>query len=346
MSLLVEEVESSKSMDPVQYLRVCGRPFRLRMGGISRSRTIGREETRQYVKLEENADYDRYTLQEELFSKNEHLTKYAEARRDLLHYFGSRTICHPDPGVRMFLFDLTNVNVNDENEMMHSFGLQQSQFTRDMFEQIDIYEGAVKRLQENWDEVIRLSAKGYGTKFDPSNYMTAEQLPTRLYVNFVDCPTGSSADSEYLSPDVKARLRAAHDRELIEVITLEFSERAKVMTETAERVLKYVTDLDAYEKQSDAAKVRRPKVFGSVLIRILDEATRIDWLARDVLNWGSTNKLRMALNNVRRLMTVNDPEGTVMQFRNSASTRKQTKDAIDDVMRYLPTVLESVKQLH
>ena len=198
----------------LENITLRGRAYRLSTGMVGEQRSLSEQE-RAKVLSGDSSDDDNIVTKKHMYDADDPLLKVLrQARGELRDYFRSRTIAHPEPGVRLFVIRNTDKDWNAMNkeEVEQEFAAQLDAFHQDMLAKIDAYRsGPVAEVVKKFDEVkerarIKLDPKGL---YDEAQYPTSDQLWNKLlYVKFFPLPSVLPPEYNRIDPTMRNQVQA------------------------------------------------------------------------------------------------------------------------------------------
>lgn len=248
---------------PAERISTAGRGFRLSFGCLPSQRKL----TAPQLKIlnKETAKVKRRMLKQarSLFDKHPALTQLSSAKSDVYAAFHAGTLPFPEPGVRLFMLndkDIDYENMQTEEIEAH-FGAQINEFTRNVRNKLDAYDAAVARLQQAWPDVLRVAREALEDLFSESDYPTADQLPVKLYHEFVPYNITLPKEYGYVDRLERERVIKAFEKQFEEAVQLQEVFVTKMFSDAVDQLIDSVSGYHM-EKQ---------KRFGnSVVKRVFD----------------------------------------------------------------------------
>lgn len=187
---------------PAETLRKLARGFRLSFAWIpGMEQTLSGEEKTQWLN-DGLTDKQRQaaSIKKQLYPKHKALSALSSARSQVRSWFNSKTNPFPEKGVRIFLVTASDVENQSLEELEKFEAAQATEFRQQLQEQIDtVFTPAVRELRLQWPDVLLEAQRVLGEKFDPEDYVSAEQLETSVRCWFEPVNLELSREWKYLS---------------------------------------------------------------------------------------------------------------------------------------------------
>jgi len=200
-------VEVSRS-EPAERLRQLARGFKLAFRWIpGMFQVLSGQEKDEWLSQElTEKQRAAASVKKQLYPKHKALTLLSSARTQVKHWFESRTNPFPERGIRIFLVNAGNIEEQTSEELAKYEAEQVAEFRRNLQLQIDtVFAPAVTQLQEQWPEVLEAARAMLVDKYDPDDYVRAEQLPNLVRCWFEPVNLELSKEWAYLSESERER---------------------------------------------------------------------------------------------------------------------------------------------
>lgn len=200
--------EDASRSEPAETLRKLARGFRLSFAwipGMEQTLT-GQEKTEWLNDGLTDKQRQAASVKKQLYPKHKALSLLSSARTQVRTWFNSQTNPFPEKGVRIFLVQASDVEGKSLEELERFEAAQVAEFRQKLQEQIDtVFMPALQELKAQWPDVLAEAQRVLVDKFDPDDYISAEQLEKAVRCWFEPVNLELSKEWNYLSEEERAR---------------------------------------------------------------------------------------------------------------------------------------------
>lgn len=326
-------VEASRQ-EPAETLRKLARGFRLSFVWIpGMEQTLSGQEKTEWLN-DGLTDKQRQaaSVKKQLYPKHKALTLLSSARAQVRNWFNSKTNPFPEKGVRIFLVAASDVENKSMEELERHEAAQVAEFRQQLQEQIDtVFLPAVRELREQWPDVLVEAQRVLGEKFDPEDYVSAEQLEASVRCWFEPVNLELSKEWKYLS-------EADRERELA-LIRQKYEMAVQKQEEFVVSLLEKSLD-DLHASLTNLSDGKQRTIHESTVRKVFDAVTEFRTKTSKYGILKDTN-LEVVFNSINRLLRKggHDSQTLAEDLRSREAVRAEFMQRVGVIKQDLSTLL-------
>ena len=307
-----------------ELFRTLGRPYRLSFGGLSHTRSASRE-AQQKAALATEVEVDAQSTKLRLLQKHELLTMLSAASGMIRSTFERLTFPYPLPGCRLYVFNHLAFDGLSGDAIEQEMGKQRELFEAQIREKIENYKNVIDVVAGRWDEVLVQARRKLKKEFNPAFYPRADELHSRLYVEFgpQGTLTSTAPETKYLSEAYQRHEREFMQSQLQEIVKLQEEAMVRGFKSAVDGLVESLQNLDSKQPVEGG---RRPHIKSGPVEKVFEQFREFN---NKCLRYGilSGSAFEQEINQLRRALRFDasgaDVESIRKNLNDSQAVRQQ-----------------------